>query len=200
MRLYRKGKGLIKYIWEFFKKPNVEHVERINEELLKDDMPVTTHGVLYMDGEGTATAEVAKKAAELFNAGHYSHVVMAGSVKPRLDIKSLFVFPKLKKQGLPKPSYWKQREAEYLRDVFKDNADKDKYEALQAEGRIHVIPKGNNAGAKVAACKPIFEEAGLVHGVTLAYSLQRLIWTMYKQALDSGEGNKPSFHATGTRV
>lgn len=160
---------------------DAERVAAINAELLAGDMPVATHGALYLDGEGTATAAVAKRGAELFNDGAYGKVVMAGTRRPWLDWKSAFIFPKVLKDGLPLPKLF-AREADYMMAAFRRYADPEKFERYKKEGRFVVIPTGNNAGAKARACAPVFNEEKLVQCVTLAYSMPRLVGTILKES------------------
>lgn len=169
-----------------------ERIEKINNELLSPEMPVVKNGVLYLDGEGTATAAVAKRAAELFNEGAYSSVVMAGGMNPHKDWKSRFVFPRVEADNLPLPLESDVTEADYLLSAFQKFANPKKFDQYQKEKNIHIIGEGNNAGAKIKACKKYFEGAGLVQAVTLAYTVPRLIGTFSKEI--------PDIVVTGERV
>lgn len=185
--------GYLKYIANFWLRNLYKaRIELINAELLNPQMPRVKHGVLYLDGEGTATAAVAKRAAELFNEGAYDCVVMAGGVKPSKDWKSKFVFKKVLAEGLPLPLNKEDTEADYSLYSFQKYADPEKFQDYSERGLIHVISKGGNAGAKVAACKEHFEKADLVQVVSLAYTIPRLIGTIVKEV--------PEAIVTGERV
>lgn len=182
-----------KYIREFRNgERSMARVHQINRELLAPEMPVVRYGVLYLDGEGTATAAVAKHGAELFNEGAYDRVVMAGARRPWLDPKSIAVFPKVRQDGLPLPNIL-AREAHYMRDAFARFADPEKFQEYSRQRRIHVITRGTNAGAKARACASHFNEIGLVQCVTLAYSVKRLVGTIAKES-------NPGLAVTGERV
>lgn len=160
---------------------DLERIEAVNASLLSHDMPIVSKGVLYIDGEGTATALVAKEAAELFNAGNYDCVVMAGERRPHADPKKKHVFPKVEEEGLDLPEVG-DTEAEYAAREFRRYADPDKWAFYNDAGKIHVFPSGNAASQKVQACSYVFNKVGLVQCVTLPYTVQRLVGTFAQYA------------------
>ncbi|MEZ5813210.1 MAG: hypothetical protein R3E13_00545 [Alphaproteobacteria bacterium] len=165
---------------------DLEKIMAVDEALLSHDMPVVKKGVLYIDGEGTATAAVAQEAAKLFNEGNYDCVVMAGGRKPHQDPKKHAVFPQVLKSGLHLPQR-DDTEAEYAAREFSryaDHLNHEKWKRYAQEGRIHVISRGNAASDKVEACRDIFNKAGLVQAVTLPYTVPRLVGTFKKYAPD----------------
>ncbi len=165
---------MLRYFIEYFKGKDYPRIERANRELLLETDYRHTDGTLYIDGEGTASAEVALAAAEVFNQGGYENVVIAGGKKPWLDIKGIFTFPVVRALGLPLPRL-KDTEASYLQSVFAAHADPEKISNTD----IVVIPKGKNAGAKITLCQEHFRKS--VHIVTLMPTASRLTWTFLKQ-------------------
>lgn len=160
---------------------DTKRIQAVNDFLLSHDMPVVSKGALYIDGEGTATALVAKAGAELFNAGEYDTVVMAGGVRPHEDRKSKSVFPKVVEERFALPEIT-DTEAEYAAREFKRYADPEKFKLYLEQNRLFAISHGVAASQKIEACLEHFNTAGLVQAVTLPYSVRRLVGTFAKYA------------------
>lgn len=158
-----------------------------NTNLLYPSTPAIGSGVLYLDGEGTASAYVARKGAEIFLKGDYDKVVVAGARKPASDWKLGVVKKRIARDGLPLPEKG-QTEAEYTADVFlKQLGGARKPESLL------VVSEGNNTGHKIKACRDHFENAAAIQGVTLAYSQNRVHGTLRKEL-----GDAPVISVKGT--
>lgn len=165
---------------------NDARVAAVTEHLLYPSTPVLPRGVLYLDGEGTASAYVAREGARLYLAGNYDKVIFAGSRIPANDPKSLLVFPQLKADGFAVPAK-DETEADYMKQVFLRTL----FEDAGRRGRLDrlcglfadVVP-GTNTGAKITNAGPAFNGAAAIQAVTLAYSQRRLHGTLRQQLGD----------------
>lgn len=151
-------------------------IDQINHQLLFQMPPVTT-GTLYLDGEGTASAYVAKRGAELFLAGTFNQVVITGGRVPANDIKRHLVFPRLKKDGLKLPQV-NEREAEYIERLFRD-------EIGDTRTPIFLERNATNASQKFEGCAHHLQNSELIQIVTLAYGQYRVLGTARKVLGDS---------------
>ncbi len=165
---------------------NDARVEAVNEHLLYPSTPSLPRGVLYLDGEGTASAYIAREGARLYQAGNYDRVIFAGSRVPANDPKSLLVFPRLREDGFAVPQKG-ETEADYMKQVFLrtlfEAAGKTKNLGKLCTLFSDVAP-GTNTGAKITNAAPVLSEADAIQAVTLAYSQRRLHGTLRRQLGD----------------
>lgn len=155
-----------------------KRIAAITEQLLYDTTPTLTTGVLYMDGEGTASGYIARRAAQIFLSGDFNRVVITGSRIPAGDWKSKLVFPRLEKDALPLPTSV-ETEAQYMARIFANEVgDARMQDSFQ---KIQLI-EGKNTGEKIRNSREAFADASHIQAVTLVYG-QRRVHGTFRQEL-----------------
>lgn len=172
---------------------NDARIAHINDHLLYDSTPLIDPdkgvSVLYLDGEGTASAYVAERGAEIYLKRAFDRVVFTGARIPANDWKAKVVFPQVKADGHALPLAG-QTEADYMKHIFLkalyEAAGKCKSLCTLAGLNAIVIPEGTNTGAKVrnSLAYEAFKDATAIQAVTLAYSQRRVHGTMRKELGD----------------
>lgn len=164
-------------------------VAQVNESLLYPSTPLTGSGVLYLDGEGMASAYIAQRGADLFLTGKYNKVIIAGGRKPVAEWKRYALEGRMAKDGQYYPGK-KQTEAKYIAEVLRECVEvagvfSHTYTPEQAKAELCIVNAGNNTGEKIRLCRKHFEGAAAIQAVTASYVQNRVHGTLRKELGDT---------------
>jgi len=178
---------MIKHLVKYFTGKDGKRIDAVNENLLYPSTPPLKSGILYLDGEGTASGYIARRGAELFLSGEFNAVAFTGSRVPAKDWKSKLVFPRLDREGVPRPASI-ETEAQYMSRLFINEVEPEALEAFSKRGGVFHLIEGGNTGEKIRNFRTRFNGGAAINAVqavTLVYCQRRVHGTFRQEIGES---------------